>query len=103
VLPPGLLAHVHRSTWSPAPIFRLVGELGGVPSADLERTLNMGVGMLAVLPPSAAVDIIGRLATHGVPAWVAGEVLDDDGSTDGVTRGAKGVDGGAAALIGQFG
>jgi phosphoribosylformylglycinamidine cyclo-ligase len=102
VLPAGLLALVDRSTWAPAPIFRLVGELGGVPSADLERTLNMGVGMLAVLPTTAADGIIGRLAAHGVAAWVAGEVRDDDGSTDGVTRGAKGVDGGAAALSGEF-
>jgi phosphoribosylformylglycinamidine cyclo-ligase len=103
VLPTGLLARVDRSTWSPAPIFRLVGELGRVPPVDLERTLNMGVGMLAVLPPEAAVGIIDRLAGHGVPAWVCGEVHVDDGSTVGVTRGAKGVDGGAAALSGEFG
>jgi phosphoribosylformylglycinamidine cyclo-ligase len=63
----------------------------------------MGVGMLAVLPPAATDEIIRRLAAHGVPAWVCGEVEGDDGSTVGVTRGAKGVDGGAAALSGRFG
>ncbi len=103
VLPPGLLARVDRSTWSPAPVFRLVGELGRVPAADLERTLNMGVGMVAVVPPASADEVVGRLEAHAVPAWVAGEVLADDGSTDGVARGSKGVDGGAAALSGSFG
>src|SRR5207253_1056544 len=42
VLPVGLRAEVDRSTWRPQPIFGLVGDLGRVPRADLESTLNMG-------------------------------------------------------------
>ena len=33
---------------------RTVGRLGGVPRTDLERTLNMGVGFVAVLPAASA-------------------------------------------------
>ena len=51
VLPQGLMATVERDTWSLPPVFRLVGELGRVPQSDLERTLNLGVGMVAVVDP----------------------------------------------------
>ncbi len=49
VLPAGLGATVDRATWSPAPVFGLVGDVGGVAVDELERTLNMGVGMVAVV------------------------------------------------------
>jgi phosphoribosylformylglycinamidine cyclo-ligase len=103
VLPPGLLARVDRSTWTPAPIFSVVAELGRVPREDLERTLNMGVGMLAVVPADQVDDVVARLAARQVRAWVAGRVGVDDGPGDvTVTRGAKGVDGGAVALLGDY-
>jgi phosphoribosylformylglycinamidine cyclo-ligase len=103
VLPAGLAADIDRSTWSPAPVFGLVGRLGGVPRDDLERTLNMGVGMLAVVPEDAALDAVRRLAARDVSAWVCGRVRADDGRLHpGQTRGAKGVDGGAVALVGNY-
>lgn len=101
VLPRDLEAVVERSTWTPAPVFALVRDLGQVPAADLERTLNMGVGMVAVVAAADADAAIGRLAASGVPAWVLGHVrgLQVAGGDD-VTQGAKGVDGGAVRLVG---
>ncbi len=77
VLPPGLDAVVDRATWSPPPVFGLVARLGPVEPAELERTLNLGVGMVAVVPDGDAV--VRLLAERGVPAWVAGEVLPGAG------------------------
>jgi phosphoribosylformylglycinamidine cyclo-ligase len=37
-------------TWTPAPVFGLVQGRGRVEQAEMERTFNMGVGMVAVLP-----------------------------------------------------
>jgi phosphoribosylformylglycinamidine cyclo-ligase len=102
VLPPGLMAEVDRSTWRPAPIFGLVQGLGGVPPEDLERTLNMGVGMLAVVPEASVDNVVRRLAERDVMAWPAGRVRDDDLAPDEPSRGAKGVDGGAVALVGTY-
>ena len=65
VLPRGLRAAVDRSTWTPPPVFELVGELGRVPSADLERTLNLGVGMVAVVAGRPADAALARLAARG--------------------------------------
>jgi phosphoribosylformylglycinamidine cyclo-ligase len=102
VLPPHLEALLDRSTWSPAPVFGLVAGLGGVPRADLERTLNLGVGMVAVLAADRVDAAVRRLAARGVPCWVVGSV-DLQGTTAGgdVTQGAKGVLGGAVRLIGE--
>jgi phosphoribosylformylglycinamidine cyclo-ligase len=80
VLPDDLSATIDRSTWTPPPIFPLLEEVGSVDVAELERTLNMGIGMIAVAPPEVADDAINLLGDRGVPAWVAGHVESGDGS-----------------------
>ena len=77
VLPPNVSASVDRSTWRPQPVFHLIGHLGGVLPDELESTLNMGVGMVAVTPPERADESLRLLADHGIDAWVCGEVGDD--------------------------
>jgi phosphoribosylformylglycinamidine cyclo-ligase len=71
---------IDRSTWRPQPIFGLVGSAGRIGQEELECTLNMGVGMLAVLPQSAAGEAVALLSDRGVNAWVAGEVRGGGGS-----------------------
>ncbi|OYO17965.1 phosphoribosylformylglycinamidine cyclo-ligase [Enemella evansiae] len=74
VLPAGVSVTIDRSVWQPAPIFGLVQQVGGLSDADIEATLNMGVGMVAVLPESAADRAVEVLAGRGVPARVIGRV-----------------------------
>jgi phosphoribosylformylglycinamidine cyclo-ligase len=74
VMPEELVATVDRSSWTPQPIFDLVRQVGAVDQADLERTLNCGVGMVAVTTADDADRAIALLAGHGVHAWVCGEV-----------------------------
>jgi len=101
VLPAGLQADLDRGTWAPPPVVDLVGRLGGVPLEDLERTLNMGVGMVAVVAPDTADAALRGLAAAGRDAWVLGAVRADDGERGPqVTAGAKGVDGGSVRLRG---
>jgi len=76
VVPDHLYATVDRSTWRPAPVFGTVGELGSVERLELEKTLNMGVGMIAVVPPESVDVALAVLADRGVGAWVAGEILE---------------------------
>ncbi|GAB3524373.1 phosphoribosylformylglycinamidine cyclo-ligase [Arthrobacter monumenti] len=106
VLPSGLEATVDRSSWQLPAIFQLVSELGQVPLADLERTLNLGVGMVAIVDPSGADAAIARLTERGMPAWVMGTVekTDTSRSTAGpdYTQGAKGVDGGAVRMVNNY-
>jgi phosphoribosylformylglycinamidine cyclo-ligase len=74
VLPADLTATIDRATWTPAAVFDLVGAVGRVAREDLEATLNMGVGMVAVVAAGDADRAVRLLAEREVPAWVAGTV-----------------------------
>ena len=104
VLPAGLIADVDRSSWTVPPVFSTVRELGSVPWEDLEGTLNLGVGMVAVVEPGV-VDAVLRVAEGSeIPAWVLGEV-HDPGKYEAqgrVVSGTKGVDGGAVDIHGTY-
>jgi phosphoribosylformylglycinamidine cyclo-ligase len=76
VVPPELHARLDRGTWTPPPVFDLVGKAGEVSRAELESALNMGVGMVAVVPQQSAPEVIATLAERGVDAWVAGEITE---------------------------
>jgi phosphoribosylformylglycinamidine cyclo-ligase len=78
VLPPGLSAIVDRASWAPPAVFELVRQTGAVARAELELTFNLGVGMVAVLPPEQADRALDLLATRQVPAWRVGEVQPGD-------------------------
>ncbi|MEU6161848.1 phosphoribosylformylglycinamidine cyclo-ligase [Streptomyces sp. NPDC047130] len=75
VIPDELHAVVDRSTWTPDPIFSLVGRTGSVERLELEKTLNMGVGMMAVVPQESVEVALVTLADRGVDSWVAGEIV----------------------------
>ncbi len=106
VLPRGLMATVDRGTWSIPAVFELIAQLGRVPLADLERTLNLGVGMVAVVAPEAADEAVARLRSRGLDSWVAGTVgavtEEAAGAGEDFMQGAKGVDGGAVLLTGAY-
>lgn len=104
VLPAGLVATVDRSTWDVPPVFQIVRDLGGVPRRDLENTLNLGVGMVAVVGSDGADAALARLAALGVPAWVLGTVgvLDAGTARDDLVAGTKGVSGGAVRLVSEY-
>lgn len=103
VIPHELAATVARGSWTVPPIFDVIRLAGGVEWADLEATLNLGVGMVAIVDPQEADALMRACSTAEVPAWAVGEVLADDGrhASPDVLRGAKGVDGGAVFLEGE--
>jgi phosphoribosylformylglycinamidine cyclo-ligase len=74
VLPVELTVTLDRGTWTPAPVFDLVRQVGQVSQPDLEATLNCGVGMVALLPPVDVDAATALLGEHGIHAWAAGEV-----------------------------
>ncbi|MEU3999100.1 phosphoribosylformylglycinamidine cyclo-ligase [Streptomyces fungicidicus] len=90
VIPDGLHATVDRSSWTPAPVFELVGRTGSVERLELEKTLNMGVGMIAIVPQESVDVALATLADRGVDGWVAGEITDRGEHTTG------------AALVGDY-
>lgn len=85
VIPDHLHATVDRTTWAPGAIFDLVGKAGRVEQLELEKTLNMGVGMMAVVPAESVEVALTALSDRGVDAWVAGEIHDRGDHTEGAT------------------
>ncbi len=105
VLPQGLEGRVDRSTWQIPAIFSLIGSLGQVPLADLERTLNLGVGMIAIVDPAVADAAVSRLNERGISSWIMGDVVKagtPELNNPDYVQGAKGVDGGAVRLYGSY-
>lgn len=76
VLPADLHADIDRATWQPAPIFQLIASAGGVAQIEMERTFNMGLGMLAIVSAPTADAALRRLQARGVHAWVCGRVRE---------------------------
>jgi phosphoribosylformylglycinamidine cyclo-ligase len=74
VLPAGVTADVDRSSWTPPPVFELVRSVGQVAADELERTLNLGIGMVAVVAAGDADSAVRLLQGRGVDAWVCGSV-----------------------------
>ena len=75
VLPQGVVVTLDRATWELPPVFAWVRDVGGVATPDLERTLNCGVGMVALTAPDSVDAALKLLAERGIRAWVGGEVM----------------------------
>jgi phosphoribosylformylglycinamidine cyclo-ligase len=74
VMPRGLVAVLDRGTWTPAAEFALIARRGRVQRDEMERTFNMGVGMVAVIDPADVDRALAMLTARHVPGWVLGEV-----------------------------
>ena len=74
VLPDGVRVDLDRGTWAPPPVFGLVQARGRVDQKEMDRTFNMGVGMVAVVAPQDVDRALAVLMARHVPAWVLGTV-----------------------------
>lgn len=60
VFPKGLGARVNLGAWALPPVFRWLADAGGVSEAEMLKTFNCGIGMVAVVAPERA-EALGRL------------------------------------------
>ncbi|WP_144792341.1 phosphoribosylformylglycinamidine cyclo-ligase [Corynebacterium singulare] len=74
VIPEGLTAEVSRSTWTPGQIFKTISSVGKVALEEMEKTFNMGVGMIAVVAPEDRERALAMMAARHVEAWELGTV-----------------------------
>ena len=80
VIPQGLSARYDRSTWTLPVEMEFMAAMGGVPQADMERTWNCGVGMVAIVDPSVADLAMKSLSARGMKAWIAGDIQSSQNS-----------------------
>ncbi|HIX79863.1 MAG TPA: phosphoribosylformylglycinamidine cyclo-ligase [Candidatus Corynebacterium faecipullorum] len=74
VIPEGLTAEVSRSTWTPGQIFKTISSVGKVALEEMEKTFNMGVGMIAVVAPEDRERALAMMTARHVEAWELGTV-----------------------------
>lgn len=89
VIPNGLMAEIDRGTWTPAPVFGMIAQRGRIDRAEMDKTFNMGVGMVAVVAPEDTDRALAILTARHIECWTLGTVK----------KGAKGEP--RAQLVGQ--
>lgn len=80
VLPGGVDAVVDLTTWDPGPVFSYLGARSGMGVEELFRTLNMGIGMVAVVRPDLETSVLEAVRDTGISPFVCGEVREGSGS-----------------------
>jgi phosphoribosylformylglycinamidine cyclo-ligase len=81
VLPAGLGAKLQRGSWPIPPLFRLIGEGGGVAEDEMYRTFNMGIGMIVVVAPENLHEVEHSLERRGETSFLIGSVVTGEGVT----------------------
>ncbi len=61
--------------WDVPPIFTLIQGIGGVPDEDARRALNMGIGLVLIVPPRESDKLISSLEKIGEKCFLIGEVV----------------------------
>lgn len=75
VLPAQSRALIRRQSWPRVPVFDFLQEQGSVENQEMYRVFNCGIGMVVVVSPKDADEIVNRLNASGQPAYVIGEII----------------------------
>ena len=74
ILPAESQATVDPDSWELPPLFTTLQQAGRVSTGEMRDVFNLGVGLIAVLPPDAVTAAQSAAASDGVPTWVMGEI-----------------------------
>ncbi len=74
ILPPGCEATVDPASWTLPPLFHFLQQAGGVSVDEMRDVFNLGVGLIAVLPPESVAAARVAAAAEGVATWIMGDV-----------------------------
>ncbi|MBU6377000.1 MAG: phosphoribosylformylglycinamidine cyclo-ligase [Gammaproteobacteria bacterium] len=79
VLPQHCGVSLRRSAWHRDPVFDWLQRTGGIADAEMHRTFNCGIGMVAIVPRAAADTALQLLQAQGERASLIGEVRAGEG------------------------
>jgi phosphoribosylformylglycinamidine cyclo-ligase len=74
VVPNGLIAEMDRGTWTPAPVFAMIAQRGRIERPEMDKTFNMGIGMVAVVAPEDTDRALAILTARHLDCWTLGVV-----------------------------
>jgi len=74
VLPDGMEARLERRAWHADPLFDWLAATGNIAPAEMHRTFNCGIGMIAVVAPDKADEALRLLNAAGERATLIGHI-----------------------------
>jgi len=77
ILPHGLNLQIDWNTWQRPAIFQLIQKLGSVPEDDMQRTFNLGVGLILIVDKNDADGVMRKLQEMQERPFVMGECKGD--------------------------
>jgi phosphoribosylformylglycinamidine cyclo-ligase len=78
-LPAGKRATVEKGSWTVPYLFQYLGRAGKVSDDEMYRVFNMGVGMIAIVPPENVTAVRKAATNGGVDTWIVGEIVSGEG------------------------
>ena len=74
IVPEGLALDVAWDAWPEPLIFDIIRRAGQVPEEDMQRTFNLGLGLVMVVEKSATDRVLATLKSQGENAYIIGSV-----------------------------
>ena len=74
ILPDNCTAVIRKGSWELLPIFDIIQREGNVPEEDMFRTLNMGIGLVIIVPHNDLDDALGHINNSGFKSWEIGVI-----------------------------
>jgi len=76
ILPTACKAVLKRNSWEKPSVFEFLQKAGSVEETEMLRTFNCGIGMVMIVPPKIAGDVVDRLQATGEKVWTLGSIED---------------------------
>ncbi len=70
-----------RDSWEIPPVFQWLQRLGDIPSDEMDRVFNLGVGMVLAVSPFYASSIASIIRDHGYTCWTIGAAESGNGKS----------------------
>jgi phosphoribosylformylglycinamidine cyclo-ligase len=74
ILPDNCKAAIHKDSWEVPPIFRFLENKGNISEAEMYRTFNMGIGLMALVDDDQLEDVMQQFTAMGEKVFLIGEI-----------------------------
>jgi len=76
IIPQAFSVLIRKGSWVIPPIFSFLQQAGHIPEADMLRTFNNGIGLVAIVPEPEASEALQRLTAMNEQASIIGEIIE---------------------------
>lgn len=74
ILPRSCQAVIKKGSWEIPPVFTFLQQAGNIEQAEMTRTFNNGIGLVAVVPQEMADDAVESILALGEKPFIIGEI-----------------------------